>query len=316
MSDESILITGSAGFLGRNLYEHFNERGFDVKGLVHKQRVKGQRVIVGDLLDPDSFSDGLRDVDTVVHCAAKVGGNWSREQYRVNSEGTRNLLEGAIKAKVRKIIHISSLAVVDEYIDHNNTDESVGYPEKFRNHYISTKIAAEKILLEKKDDLKLIILRPGWLWGPGDRSMVELIELIKKNRFVFFSSGNNLTYFTHISNMLQAIELSLNIDEIHSGEIFNITDGVKLSMAKFINGATSMLGKPKITRHIPIWLANMSAFLIERFKPGTSYTRQNVAIMSKNLYFNITKAEKMLGYKPEKDWETNLKNMISQDFNL
>ena len=91
----------------------------------------------------------------------------------MNSEGTKNVLEAAVKSGVKKVVHISTLAVVDEYIDHYNSGEDIPYPEKFRNTYTSSKIDAEKYALAKKDDLDVIILRPGWLCGAFDRPRVS-----------------------------------------------------------------------------------------------------------------------------------------------
>jgi dihydroflavonol-4-reductase len=314
MAIKKVLITGSAGYLGQNLYNYLINRNYETVGLVHKRRVKGQNIIVGDLLDPESFLDSLKGIDAVANCAALVGGYWPKDKYRVNSEGTFNLLNAAIDRKIKKFIHISSLAVVDEFIDHYNSIEDEPYPIKPRTHYVESKIQAETYVLDKKDAINVTILRPGWLWGPNERSIIELFQMVKNDKFAFFGSGNNLTYFTHISNIIQAIELALNNDKIPSGEIFNITDGIKLSMVDFINGVTSILGKTKVTKHVPIWLANTIAFVFEKLKPDGNLTRQNVAILSKNLHFSTEKAEKILGYKPDKEWKKNIGEIQNHDF--
>jgi nucleoside-diphosphate-sugar epimerase len=313
MAIKKVLITGSAGYLGRSLYEYLNSKDYEVIGLVHKHRVKGQQVITGDLLNPDSFLDDISGMDAVVNCAALVGGYWSKNKYLVNSQGTFNLLNAAINQNLKKFVHISSLAVVDEFIDHHDSDEDELHPTKPKTHYITSKIQAEKYVQAKKDAINVTILRPGWLWGPSEKSIIELFQMVRNDKFAFIGSGNNLTYFTHISNILQVIERALKNDKISSGEIFNITDGVKLSMVDFINGVTSELGKPKVTKHIPIWLANTSAFFFEKLKPGGDLTRQNVAIMSKNLHFSTAKAEKMLGYRPDNDWKKNIKTILNND---
>ena len=310
MTINKVLITGSAGYLGKNLYKHLESSSFDVLGLMHEHKVKDQQMIMGDLLEPKSFVDKIKNIDTVVHCAALVGGYWPKNKYRVNTDGTFNILNAAIDQDIKRFIHISSLAVVDEFIDHHNSNENEPYPKKFRNHYITSKILAEKVVLAKKDKIDVIILRPGWIWGPCEKNTFELIQMVKNNKFAFIGKGNNQTYFTHINNIIQTIELALRNINITSGEIFNITDGIKLTMVEFIDSIALEMNQSKITKHIPIWLANAIAFITERFKPGSSLTRQNVAIMSKNLYFSTAKAEKILGYRPDKNWKRNLEIVI------
>ncbi|WP_455392143.1 NAD-dependent epimerase/dehydratase family protein [[Eubacterium] cellulosolvens] len=310
-----ILITGGAGFLGRNLYSHLVSKHFEVTSMVHEHRILGQKAIVGDILDRKSLMNAMTGMDCVIHCAAKMGHGQKHEMVRVNSEGTKNILEVAVKSGVKKVIHISTLAVADEYIDHYNSGEDIPYPAKFRNTYTSSKIDAEKYALAKKDDLDVIILRPGWIWGPGDKSTEKLFGMIKGHKFAFIGNGENFTYFTHITNITQAIYLVVQSNGITSGEIFNITDGAKLTMKDFVNAVASEFGAPPVTRRLPVWLANTTAFFMERLNPAAEITKQNVAIMSKNLKFDIGKAKDLLGYRPARKLRSQIREVIKTDFN-
>lgn len=310
-----ILITGGSGFLGRNLFTHLSSRQFDVTSLVHEHQIKDQKTIFGDILDRKTLMDAMTGMDCVIHCAAKMGHGKKQEMVRVNSEGTLNVLEVAIKSGVKKVVHISTLAVADEYIDHYDSSEDIPYPIKFRNIYTSSKIDAEKHALTKKDDLDVIILRPGWLWGPGDKSTEKLFGMIKGRKFAFIGNGDNFTYFTHITNITHAIDLAVQSNGIPSGEIFNITDGAKLTMKDFVNAVASEFGEPPVTHHLPIWLANTTAFFMERLNPTADITKQNVAIMSKNLNFDITKARDLLGYRPDRKLISQIREVINSDFN-
>ena len=312
MKKQKILITGSSGFIGRNIYSYLIGKGHNVVGLAHKNIIKEQKIIRGDILDLASLKKAMKNIDLVIHCAALVGGHWAKEMYKVNSEGTRNVLDVAINAGVKRIVHMSSLAVADEYIDHFGDSEDIPYPQEFRNHYTSSKIEAERYALKKKEDIKIIILRPGWVWGPGDQNINEFFQMVKDGRFRFIGSGNNLTYFTHIDNILQAIELALFSEKVGSGEIFNITDGVKLTMAKFVNSIAVSLDKPPVTKHVPVWMANSTAFFSERMNPKSALTRQNVHIMSKNLHFSISRARKILKYKPDNNLKEQIKGVIEK----
>jgi dihydroflavonol-4-reductase len=302
---KNILITGSSGYLGRNLYNHLSKK-YNVIGLRHKNEAKQQKSIAGDIMDRSSLRKAMNNIDCVIHCAALVGGNWSRNDYEVNSKGTENVVEVAIGTSVLKVIHLSTLAVVDEFIDHFNDDEKICYAKKYRNHYTQSKIQAEKYILESKDKIDVVILRPGWIWGPGERSIEELFEMIKHKRFIFIGNGKNLTYFTYIDNIIQAIELTIKTNNLGSGEVFNITDGMKITMAEFINAIALELDVKPITRSVPKSIAYTMAFFSEKINAKSHITRHNVSIMSRNLGFNIGKAERILGYMPNQ----NIKNHI------
>ena len=306
---KNILITGSTGYLGKSLYTHLRSRNYNVIGLHHKNKVKNQESVTGDLLDSVSLKKALKDIDCIVHCGALVGGNWPKKNYEVNSKGTGNLINMTIEMKVQKIIHISTLAVVDEYIDHFNDDESIPYTRKYRNHYTQSKIQAEKFVLENKHKINSVILRPGWIWGPGEKSFEQIVEMIKTDKFRFIGDGKNLTYFTYIENMTQIIELALKKD-VSSGEIFNITDGEKITMYEFINKISNELSVKPVKRYVPVWAANTIAFFSEKLNPNSDLTRHNVSIMSNNLYFNIDKAKRIFGYKPMNDLSCQIRKCL------
>jgi dihydroflavonol-4-reductase len=311
---KNILITGSAGYVGSSLYKYLDKKGYNPTGFFHDNRVKGQKYFTGDLMNKDSINNGLKNIEIVVHCAAKVGGGWPKKDYLINFIGTKNVLDCAIEQGTKRIVHISSLAVVDEYIDHYNDTEDIPYATKFKDHYAPSKIEAEKYLLARKDDIEIIILRPGWVWGPGEKSTKEILDMIKMGKFRFIGNGNNLTYFTHIDNLLNAIECSLTIKNFPSGEIFNITDGRKISMNKFVNAIASQLGVKPVNKTVPFWMANIFTFFSEHLIQSSSLTRQNVAIMSNNLHFSIKKARSELGYSPDTELNKKIQEIVEYDF--
>lgn len=310
----NILITGSAGYVGSLLYNHLTKKGYHTVGLVHKNQIKGQNVFVGDIMKKSTLKTAVKDVEMIVHCAAIVGSGWPKDDYLINSIGTQNVLDIAIKNGIKRIVHISSLAVVDEYIDHYNDTEDIPYAIKFKDNYAPSKIEAEKYLMARKDEIEIIILRPGWVWGPGEKSTKELFSLIQDRKFRFIGNGNNLTYFTHIDNLTKGIELALSTGKIRSGEIFNITDGRKITMTEFVNLVASELGVKEVKKQIPFWVANIIAYFSEHLTSGSTLTRQNVAIMSKNLHFSIKKARSILRYKPDRNFVKKIKTIIENDF--
>ncbi len=302
-----MLITGSSGYLGRNIYRRLHDGGWSPVGLRHRSIARGHKTVPGDVLDPASLGRAMKGVDSVVHCAAVVGSCRPLGDYAVNSDGTRNALKAACRAGVRRFVHISSLAVMDEYRDHHGDDERTPAPHKFRDRYAWSKAEAERDVLEFKDKLNTIILRPGWIWGPGDPNTHELLSRLSKGRFAFIGDGSNIIYLTYIDNMVDAVLLALANKGITSGDVFNITDGGRTSMEEFVSTITSVTGATPVKRHIPRWAAYYGSFMLEKLRPGTGINRQNVSILSRNLHFSIEKARKELGYRPDTSLEAHVR---------
>lgn len=111
----TIMVTGGTGFLGRKAASEMRENGWPVRVITRRMppfslRDPGVQYVVADLADTIPM-ELMRDVDTVVHCAAETAGG--KEAHEVNSIGTtRNILEASAKAGISKFIHISSVAVL------------------------------------------------------------------------------------------------------------------------------------------------------------------------------------------------------------
>ena len=149
-----VLVTGASGFLGSTLVRALAARGDAVTALVRETSncsafagCPAARVF-GDVQDQDSLARATRGNDIVFHCAGRVA-DWGPRQefYRVNVEGTGNLLEASRSAGIRHVIHISSLVVlgVPRSVPVN---ETAPYAARAFHPYIETKILAERLVLD------------------------------------------------------------------------------------------------------------------------------------------------------------------------
>lgn len=184
-------ITGATGFIGSHLVDFLLEQGWKVRILRHLrpphrrdvELFEGQIDQVQDLL---SFCQGA---DFIFHLASAMGSAQLRgeEFYRINVEGTTALLEAARKSKVQRFLHVSSAGVLGAVPDGQVADEN--YPPQPITIYDRTKWMGETIALEAaKAGVDVIVVRPGWVYGPRDRRTLKLIRAIKKR--VFFIVGN------------------------------------------------------------------------------------------------------------------------------
>ncbi len=110
------LVTGATGLLGSHIVEQLCKRGLPVRALVRPGsdiswlKTQGVELAAGDITDPASLRAACQGVDVVYHAAAKVGdwGPW-QEFQRITVDGTRNVVEAAVAAGVRRLVHISSI---------------------------------------------------------------------------------------------------------------------------------------------------------------------------------------------------------------
>ncbi len=186
-------VTGATGLLGNNLVRELVARGYSVKALV-RSRAKGEQqfndlprveLVVGDMADIDAFAASLQGCDTVFHTAAyfrdnyKGGSHWE-ELEKINVAGTRELLQQAYHAGIRRFVHTSSIAVLDG-APGTAIDETCLRAEADADDYYRSKILADRVVLaflETHPQMHACMVLPGWMWGPGDMGPTSSGQLV------------------------------------------------------------------------------------------------------------------------------------------
>lgn len=305
----NLFITGASGFVGEATTRILSKNHF-VKAMSRSEktdaviRKAGGEPIRSELnaVNPDS----LKGIDAVIHSAAYVE-QWGpfEDFWKVNVEGTAQLLDAARKAGVKRFIFIGTEAALFYGQAMVDIDESYPYPKKNSPFpYSRTKAEAEKLVLKaNSSEMQTLSLRPRLIWGPGDKTVLPvLLKMVADGSFSWIDQGNALTNTTHIYNLVHAIELSLSKGQ--GGRAYFITDDETF---KFRNFLSSLLLTQKVTapnRSIPGWLARFLARIIEgvwksfRIQNEPPITRFSASIMSKDCTIKIDNAKKDLDYKP------------------
>jgi nucleoside-diphosphate-sugar epimerase len=324
-ADDRLLVTGATGLVGSHVAERARGQGLAVRALCREGSDTrfldsiGVEKAVGDMTDAASLARAVAGATVIIHCAAKVGDWGPVDDYRAaNVVGLERLLEAAMSTgTLRRFIHVSSLGVY-EARDHYGTDETEPPGDGGIDGYTATKIEAERLMGDwiARRDLPATILRPGFIYGPRDRTVLpRLLERLKSGRFVFLGRADRLVNNTYVANLVDAIFAALERDD-SLGRVYNITDGRLVTKREFIATICEQAGYPVPRRAIPIRLARPLAKALEAVwrrrgkaeAPVLSSAR--VKFLGLNLDFSIDRARHELGYDPQIDFRDAMRATI------
>lgn len=326
MNNRTCLITGAGGLVGSSLAEASVKRGYKVKALIRTGsdgsflEKLGVEVVRGDLQDKSLPIEATQGVDTVFHCAAKVGDWGSVDSYRqVNVEGLRKLLDSLNPAQLYKFVHFSSLGVY-EARHHHQTDESTPPPDQHFDGYTQSKMESEKLALQyyKDKGYPIVVLRPGFIYGPRDRTVLpRLMEKLKTKEVKYIGSSSYAMNNIFVGNLVQAAFLALDNPNA-VGQVFNLTDGEKVSKKRFITTIAKGMNLPTpFFLPVPLWLVKLIASSMEKkaLKRGAleapKITKANIKFLGLNLDFSIEKAKRILGYAPAKTFDEGMAETLN-----
>jgi len=331
MAYRRVLVTGGTGFIGSHLVERLLEDGRDVRVLSLKRtnlfeaieeenlkiiKDKGAEIVYGDLRDKKSLRGIADNIDIIFHLGAisRPMNIPSKQYYDVNEKGTKNILEEAIKSRVKKFIHVSTVSVLGVSPDGHPLKENEFQEEKA--DYGLSKRAGEKVALNfyKKYKLPVVVLRPCLVYGP--RCMVRLImfKFVQRGLFPLFNKGMAKMEFVYVDNVIQSILLAEKNNHI-LGEVFNITDGQSYTIKRVLTTIAQEEGVTPPRINLPYFIGKTIGYLAEIISkplgvyPPFSSTAADWMSKSINVY-DCSKAKKMLGYKPKVSLREGAKRTI------
>ena len=319
----TVLVTGATGFVGSHVAEALARRGDAARALARPGadtaflEKLGITIVRGDVSDPDSLKAAVEGVDVVVHCAAKVGDWGPVEDYRaVNVEGLRGLLDAVLGRPLHRFVHVSSLGVY-EARHHYQTDETEPLPDRHIDGYTQSKVEAERLVLQyhRKQHVPVTILRPGFVYGPRDRSVLpRLADRLHEGSVIYIARGKYALNTTYVGNLADAVLLAIDRPEA-VGEVFNITDGEFVSKRRFFETVADGIGlkRPRRFLTVPVWVARVMArwregkFRRENRPNPPRITQAQLKFAGLNLDFSIAKARTKLGYSPRVLFDEGMK---------
>ncbi len=325
-SAEKVLVTGGGGFIGSALVRALVERGREVRILGRRRYPHlppAVEQVRGDIADPAVVHQALTGVETVFHVAARAGVWGPRDDFfRVNVQGTVNVIRGCLARGVARLIHTSSPSVVFSGRDLEGVDESHPYARPSLCHYATSKIIAEQLVLQANGPhLRTCAIRPHLVWGPGDPHLVpRLIERAQAGRLRRVGSGTNRVDITYIDNAVAAHLLAaanLQGKGSAAGQSFFIGQERAVSLWSWIDSLLQGCGLEPVCRSIPYPLARMVgaacelAWFLAASSQEPPMTRFVAAQLARSHWFSHARAERLLGYRPRISLDEGMARLLA-----
>jgi nucleoside-diphosphate-sugar epimerase len=317
----SYFITGGFGFLGqyivKAIHEHDPRAELRVLGrtkrstLLGVENLENVRWVQGDLSKPETFEAELKDADTVIHNAALVSFRRSDADaiFQSNVVGTHNLAQAALDAGCRNFIFISSISALE--FNHNGiTDESMIPDLEYKSRhdmYGYSKVVSELELKELADRMRVIILNPSVVLGPGSERIEAVTRMARFLPVVPMLSYVNS--FVDVRDVARAVVLALT--EGRSGERYIVTTH-NVDMLSFTQATLNAAGKHPLffpvtgagvrTLDAILWIMDLL-----RLNPGIR--RPSDMAVNKNLSWEKIRRE--LGWEPRFTLEQSIADSVS-----
>ncbi|MBD3287241.1 NAD-dependent epimerase/dehydratase family protein [candidate division KSB1 bacterium] len=316
---KKVLVTGATGFTGGYLAEELVNQKYSVRALslpkqnTEKLEKMGVEIVYGDLTKKDTLAAAVEGVDTIYHIAAIF-----REQnvpkqlfYDVNVGGTKNLLESAVEANVRRFVHCSTVGVQGEIENPPATEEA---PYNPGDVYQDSKVEGEKLALqffkENTDKIEGVVFRPVGIYGPGDMRFLKIFKFVNSGKFRMIGNGEVKYHLTYVTDLAKGIALCGQKKEA-VGEVFTLGGNEYVTLNEYVKLLAEALEVPVPKKRVPLAPMMAAAVLCEalcyplRIQPPIY--RRRLDFFTKDRAFDISKAKKLLGYNPSEDLKTGLK---------
>jgi len=310
-----ILVTGGGGFLGSAICRQLLARGDQViayqRSASEELECLGAAVVQGSITDAGLLNSSLKDVDAVIHTAAKAGLSLNYDDfYSPNVTGTENVITACLNNGIRKLVFTSSPSVTHADGDIEGGDESLPYADHYNSPYPATKALAEqRVMASNCPELHTVSLRPHLIWGPGDNHLLpHLIERAKSGKLKL-PGPDKLIDTIYIDNAARAHLLALDRlqadPESIGGKTYFISNDEPLTQKQVIGGLLKAAGLDvdiqAISPHIAIIAGTVleTTWKILHIKSDPPLTRWSAEHLSTAHWYDISAAKRDLGYKAE-----------------
>jgi nucleoside-diphosphate-sugar epimerase len=337
-ASDRILVTGSNGFIGTKVVEILLGRGYTKlrcfvrsssnldrlqKVLVRCQAANNVQLVVGDLLCPADCRTATEGASVIYHLAAGMEKSFAGA-FMNSALATRNLMDAFLQfGEPKRFVNVSSFAVYsnldlkhDALLDETCPLEDA--PQERFDPYGFGKLKQEELVREygSRYNLPYVILRPGYVFGPGKRELNARVGIGTFGVFIQISGSNPLP-LTFVDNCAEAIVLA-GLKPGVEGETFNVVDDELPTGRRFLDSYKDRV-KPFRCVRIPYALGYAMCSLWEKYSRWSNnqvppvFNRRRCAAQWKKMRYSNRKLKDRLGWEPKVPMEKAINESNGND---
>lgn len=284
-----ILVTGGTGFVGRNIVRLLVKKGQRVKCLVRESSPRNVlddldvEFCTGNILVPGTLKEALQDIDTVIHLVGIIKEIRGATFERIHTEGTKNVLEAARNAEIKKYIHMSALGTRPWGI----------------SRYHKTKWQAEEAV--RNSGLKYVILRPPIICGADDEFVNMFAKMIRQTfitRIIpVIGKGESRMQPIYVGDVAHCfVEAALNDNILN--KTYEIGGPDAISFNQILDTIMKVMQKNRFKIHLPMGIFKPLAFLMEKTLKDPPLNRDQLIMLREDNICNITEMKRDFNIQP------------------
>jgi dihydroflavonol-4-reductase len=310
-------ITGGTGLLGAHLLYHLVSKGEAVRALkrsgsslktaedifnfysTDKSLFSKVEWVDGDVLDIPSLEEGMQGCEFVYHCAATVSfAQRDKEQmFKINIEGTHNVVNMALKLNIKKFCHVSSTAALGDSVENGKITEEKLWADKDgkSNYAFSKKLSEMEVWRGIEEGLNAVIVNPSIIIGPGneEKSSASLFNKVKKG-LKYYTQGVN--GFVDARDVVEIMHRLMKSD-IHSERFLAISENI--SFKDLFDSIAKNLNLPAPSKEAKRWMAEIiwrvDAIRCFLFRTQPFITKENAHSAYRKTFYSNENTKERLG---------------------
>lgn len=320
---KKVLVTGATGFIGTHLVKALVKNNYSVCILhrassdleVFSSLGSAVTYVQGDVVDQNSVDQAVEGQDYVFHLAGLISSSHKDKALmeKINVDGTRHVVKSCLKYSIKRLIYVSSVVAVGASFNKEVLDEDSVYEDKLNKlSYFDTKKRAEELVQFSvhNQNLPAVILNPSTVYGGGDvkKDSRKIQKLAAQGKFPFYTQGG--VSIVAVEDVVQAIISSITLGKI--GERY-ILSGENISIQNLLKCISNLAGVrspflkvPQVLFYILGFIGDVLSYLGLSFP----FTLEKVKVASLYHWFDSSKAQKELNFKPGSAKEAITKSVL------
>lgn len=309
-----VLVTGATGFLGSRLVQVLLADDVRVRALVRRpallseNRPRGLESVGGDVTDAESTRKAAASCEVIFHCA--WGGSSLSDSRHINVEGTRNVMTAAAAAGVRRVVHVSSMAVHGQRLPAVLTED---FPlTESGDAYSVSKAEGEKLAFQlgAAHGIEVVALRPTLIYGPNSPLwLMSYFMRVKRGRVALISGGTGLANLVYVDDVVTALLASASRSGV-AGEAFMVNGSQAVTWREYLGYYADMCGRPLPPAMSPlrarIELEWTRAYALMTQRPRR-LQGMDLTLMTQRTTVSIEKARRLLAWEPKVSLEDGMR---------